>query len=96
MTRKVRCKFPLKGLRVIAADSHNIDAGESMYVSIDLLTYRVTAYKSIPGCSRVYGIYTVPVKEYTEPVTQQQLADAADAALTDYFLRAWTFGCQEG
>lgn len=96
MTRKVRCKFPLKGLRVIAADSRNIKAGESMYVSINLLTYRVTAYKNIPGCSQVYGIYTVPVREYTEPVTQQQLADAADAALTDYFLRAWALGCQEG
>lgn len=96
MTRKVHCKFPLKGLRIIAADSHHIQPGESMYVSVDLLTYRVSGYKNIPGCSQIYGIYTVPIKEYTEPVTQQQLADAADAALTDYFLNAWALGCQEG
>lgn len=96
MTRKVHCKFPLKGLRIIAADSHHIQPGESMYVSVDLLTYRVSSYKNIPGCSQVYGLYTIPVREYTEPVTQQQLADAASAALSNYFYCAWIMGCQEG
>lgn len=96
MTRKVHCKFPIKGLRAIAASSRNIQPGESLYVSVDLLTYHVTACKNIPGCSQVYGLYTIPVGEYTAYVSQQQLADAVDGALSNYFLCAWIMGHQEG